>query len=257
MTASLRLDGKVAIVTGASRGIGESIARTFAAHGAKVVLTARKVDALQAVAKDIDGTAGAGTTLAVASHAGREADCDALVAQAVGHFGKVDVLVNNAATNLHFGPLMTADAAAWDKTFETNLKGYFWMIRAAVKHLQGRSAAGSVVNVASITALEAAPMMGVYAMTKAGIVSMTKTLAVELASSNIRVNAVAPGIIETRFAGALTQNDTISKPQLAKTPLGRFGVPDEVAGAVLYLASDGASYTTGQTLVMDGGVTIS
>jgi NAD(P)-dependent dehydrogenase (short-subunit alcohol dehydrogenase family) len=257
MTATISLEGKVAIVTGASRGIGEAVARAFVAHGAKVVIASRKLEGLTPVAEALAATErGAGSVLPVAAHTGKEEDCRALVAKAVEKFGKVDVLVNNAATNPYFGPMLDIDGGAWDKTFEVNLKGYFWMAREVAKHLQKRGAPGSIVNVASVAALEAAPMQGVYGMTKAAIVSMTKTLAFELGGSRIRVNAVAPGLVETKFAGALITNDSIVDHVVKKTPLGRYAQPDEIAGGVMYLASDAAGFLTGHTLVIDGGMTI-
>ncbi len=244
--------GNVAIVTGASRGIGEAIARAFVASGARVVLTARKPDALGAVAASLGDAAHA-----IAAHAGREDECARVVREAVTRYGKVDVLVNNAATNPYFGPLLDTEGGAWDKTFELNVKGYFWMAREVARHLRGRSAPGSIVNVASVAGLEAAPLQGAYGMTKAAVLSMTKTLAFELASSRIRVNAVAPGLVHTRFAAALTENETVLAEVLRKTPLGRYAEPDEVAGAALFLASDAASYVTGHTLAVDGGMTTS
>jgi NAD(P)-dependent dehydrogenase (short-subunit alcohol dehydrogenase family) len=246
------LEGKVAIVTGASRGIGEAIARTFVAQGASVVIAARKMDALEGVAASLGARA-----LAVTAHTGKEGDCAALVAKAIDKFGKVDVLVNNAATNPYFGPLLGADMAAWDKTFEVNLKGYYFMAREVARHVVAREGKGSIVNITSVNGLEAAPLQGIYAMTKAAVISMTKTLAVELASSNIRVNAIAPGLVKTRFANAIVSNDELMEQVIKKTPLGRYATPDEIAGAALYLASDAASYTTGHTLVVDGGMTIS
>jgi NAD(P)-dependent dehydrogenase (short-subunit alcohol dehydrogenase family) len=249
--ATITLKDKVAIITGASRGIGESIARTFAAHGAKVVLASRKIDGVGPVAQSIGDSA-----FAVAAHTGRESDCAALVDAAIAKFGKVDVLVNNAATNPYFGPMLDIDAAAWDKTFDVNLKGYYWMTRQVAKHLQGRGAGGSIVNVASVAGLEAAPLQGVYGMTKAAILSMTKTLAYELAGSNIRVNAIAPGLIDTRFASAIVKNETLMTEVTKKTPAGRYGKPAEIAGGALYLASDAASFLTGQALVIDGGMTV-
>jgi len=248
----IHLEGKVAVVTGASRGIGEAIARAFVASGARVVLAARKIEALEAVAASLGESAHA-----VAAHTGREEDCKRLMAAAVSHFGRVDVLVNNAATNPYFGPMLDIDGGAWDKTFEVNLKGYFWMAREAARHLRGRDAAGAIVHVASVAGLEAAPLQGVYGMTKAAILSMTKTMAFELASSRIRVNAIAPGLVHTRFASALTENDAILSEFLRKTPLGRYAEPAEIAGAAVYLASDAASYVTGHTLVVDGGMTTS
>jgi NAD(P)-dependent dehydrogenase (short-subunit alcohol dehydrogenase family) len=252
MTASFSLAGRVAIITGASRGIGEAIARAFVAQGAQVVLAARKLEALAAVADSLGDAAHA-----VAAHTGKEADCVALVAEAVRVFGKADILVNNAGTNPYFGPLLGASAAAWEKTFEVNLKGYFWASRELANHLAGRRAPGAIVNIASINGLRAAPQQGVYGMTKAAVVSMTKTLAVELVPAGIRVNAIAPGLIETRLSEALSKDDELAKEWQQRTPLRRVGTPDEVAGAAVYLASDAASYVTGEVLVVDGGVMMS
>ena len=257
MTARINLDGKVAIVTGASRGIGEAIARTFAAHGAKVVVASRKLESVGAVAQSIATEHGADNVLALAAHTGKEEDCRNLVAKSVERFGKVDVLVNNAATNPYFGPMLDIDVGAWDKTFEVNLKGYFWMAREVARHLRERKAPGSIVGIASVAALEAAPLQGVYGMTKAAVISMTKTLAYELASSHIRVNAIAPGLIATKFAAAIITNDAIVDAVVKKTPLARYGEPDEIAGGALYLASDSAGFLTGHTLVIDGGMTVS
>jgi NAD(P)-dependent dehydrogenase (short-subunit alcohol dehydrogenase family) len=251
MAAEITLEGKVAIVTGASRGIGEAIARTFAARGAKVVLASRKMEGLSAVASSIGENAHA-----IAAHTGKEEDCVALVDAAVKKFGKVDVLVNNAATNPYFGPMLDIDNAAWDKTYEVNVKGYFWMTREVAKHLRAREAPGSIVNVASVAGLIASPLQSVYAMTKASILSMTKTLAVELAFNKIRVNAIAPGFVDTKFAAAVLKNDALLDEVLRMTPMKRYGQPDEIAGGALYLASDSASFLTGHTLVIDGGMTI-
>jgi NAD(P)-dependent dehydrogenase (short-subunit alcohol dehydrogenase family) len=249
--ATIDLKDKVAVITGASRGIGEAIARTFAAHGAKVVLASRKIDGVRSVAESIGPDA-----LAVAAHTGHESQCVALVKTAVEHFGRVDVLVNNAATNPYFGPMIDTDHGAWTKTFEVNLQGYFWLAREVARHLQDRRAAGSIVSVASVAGLEAAPFQGVYGATKAAVISMTKTLAFELGGSAIRVNAIAPGLIETKLASAIVQNDALVAEVVRKTPLGRYGQPDEIAGAALFLASDASSFVTGQTLVVDGGMTI-
>jgi NAD(P)-dependent dehydrogenase (short-subunit alcohol dehydrogenase family) len=251
MTSPFSLEGKVAIITGASRGIGEAIAKSFAGAGAKVVLASRKLDGLAAVAESIGPNAHP-----VVAHTGKESECNHLVEAAISKFGQVDVLVNNAATNPYFGPMLGIDEAAWDKTFDVNLKGYFWMIRAVTQHLIGRSAPGSIVNVASIAGLEAAPLQGLYGATKAAVVSMTKTLAYELASAKIRVNALCPGLIDTRFAQAIVGNEELVRELTKKTPLQRYGRPEEVAGGALYLASDAASFLTGQALVIDGGMTI-
>ena len=249
---SFSMTGKVAIVTGASRGIGEAIARELARAGANVVVASRKIDGVTAVAESIGESA-----YAVAAHTGKEADCKRLVEAAIAkRFGKVDVLVNNAATNPYFGPLLGIDEAAWDKTFEVNLKGYFWMIRGVVNHLVARGAPGSIVNVASVAALEAAPLQGLYGATKAAVISLTKTLAYELAPSKIRVNALCPGLIDTKFASAIVKNEDLLREVTKKTPLARHGRPEEVAGGALYLASDAASFLTGHSLVIDGGMTV-
>ena len=200
MTARITLEGKVAIVTGASRGIGEAIARAYRSE--RRVGGARGPQARRARTKWRRRSAK--SALAVPTHTGKEADCAALVAKAIERFGKVDILVNNAATNPYFGPLLGIDMGAWDKTFEVNLKGYFFMAREVARHLQGRDEKrGSIIHVSSVNGLEAAPLQGVYGMTKAAVISMTKTMAYELASANIRVNAIAPGLVDTRFASAI------------------------------------------------------
>jgi NAD(P)-dependent dehydrogenase (short-subunit alcohol dehydrogenase family) len=253
-TPSLQLSGKVAIVTGASRGIGEAIAKCLASHGAKVVLASRKIDGLTRVAEEIN--ARGGEAIPLACHTGQPEQVEKLVADTVARFGKVDILINNAATNPHFGPMLSIDWPAWDKTFEVNVKGYFAATRAVSRHLIDRGAPGSIVNVASVVGFIGSPMQGVYAMTKAAVISMTKTLAMELGSAGIRVNAIAPGLIDTKFAAALTQNEEILNMVLQRTALKRVGQPDDIAGAALYLSSDASQYLTGHTLVVDGGWTV-
>jgi NAD(P)-dependent dehydrogenase (short-subunit alcohol dehydrogenase family) len=259
MTARIALEGKVAIVTGGSRGIGEAIARTFAAHGARVVVASRKVEGVTAVADSIAKEHGADRVLALACHTGKEDECVRLVRDTAAHFGKVDVLINNAGTNPYFGPMLEAGSdgmGAWDKTFEVNLKGYFWCAREVARNCIARQAPGAIVSMASIAGLVASPLQGIYAATKAAVISMTKTLAVELAPSKIRVNAIAPGFVDTRLASAILKNDELLQHVISRTPMGRYGTPDEIAGGALYLASDAASFLTGHTLVIDGGMTI-
>ena len=230
------LNGKVAVVTGASRGIGEAIAQAFVAQGAQVLAVSRKIE---------NG---------FAAHTGKEADCVALIAEAVKRFGKLDILVNNAGTSPYYGPLLEAPESAWDKTFDVNLKGYFWCTRELVRHLAARGAPGAVVNIASVQGLRGAGLQGVYAMTKAAVISMTRTLAIELGPKNVRVNAIAPGLVDTRLASGLVNDPALSADWKARSPLGRIAKPDEIAGAAVYLASDAASFTTGEVLVVDGGL---
>ena len=255
---TIGLSNKVIVVTGASRGIGQAIARACAAAGAKVVLASRKQADLEGVAQEI--TAAGGAALAMACHTGRVGEVAALFARAREHFGRVDGLVNNAATNPYFGPTVDISDAAIDKTIEVNIKGYFYCARALVRHLRDRGGAdqgatGSIVNVASVAGMRAAPMQGLYGMTKAAVISMTQTLAVELGSSNIRVNAICPGLIETRFAAAIVGNPMLRDHVIQRTPLGRHGQPGEIADAAVYLLSEGSSFVTGTTLVVDGGMT--
>lgn len=245
------LKDKVIVITGASRGIGEAIARAAIDAGARVALASRKQADLDQVASSLP----AERAIALACHTGKPADVDALFANAIERFGRVDGLVNNAATNPYFGPLIDTPDAAIDKTFEVNVKGYLYCARALVRHARARGGGGAIVNIASIAGLRAAIMQGIYGATKAAVISMTQTLAAELGSSQIRVNAIAPGLVETRFASALVNNPQILQQVVGRTPLGRHAQPPELAGAAVYLLSDAASFTTGTTLVVDGGVT--
>jgi NAD(P)-dependent dehydrogenase (short-subunit alcohol dehydrogenase family) len=248
--SEIHLKDKVAIVTGASRGIGAAIAKSYAAAGAKVVLAARKLDGLEAVAKEIANSGG--VAMAKACHTGQEDQIEALVESTVREYGKVDVLVNNAATNPYFGPMMNIDWGAWEKTFEVNVKGYFAATRAVARHIQKRKGNGAIVNITSVAGFMAMPLQGVYAMTKAAVISMTKTLSIELAP-DIRVNAIAPGLVETKFAAALTSNDQIMKMIMDRTSLKRAGQPHDISGAALLLASDAGAYFNGTVLTIDGG----
>jgi NAD(P)-dependent dehydrogenase (short-subunit alcohol dehydrogenase family) len=249
----IHVEGKVALVTGGSRGIGESIALALGRSGAKVAIASRKLEGVTAAAERLrkEGV----EVEPFACHMGKTADVAELVKAVAAKLGKIDVLVNNAATNPHFGPIMTADEGAFDKTFEVNVKGYFNAAREVTKHLVDRGAPGSLIFVSSIAGLGAAPLQGIYGMTKAAVISMTQTLAAELGPSNIRVNAIAPGLVETRFSAALTMNKDILEHYTARAALRRYAQPDEIAGAALYLASDAASFVTGHTLVVDGGFT--
>ncbi|MBA3819664.1 MAG: glucose 1-dehydrogenase [Deltaproteobacteria bacterium] len=245
------LKDKVIVVTGASRGIGEAIVRACIEGGAQVVLASRKQADLDRVAASLP----AERSLAMACHTGKAEDVDALFAKAVERFGRVDGLVNNAAANPYFGPLIDTPDAAIDKTFEVNVRGYLYGARALVRHARTRGGGGSIVNIASVAGLRAAPMQGIYGATKAAVISMTQTLAFELGSTQLRVNAIAPGLVETRFAAAIVGNPMLRDHVVNRTPLARHAQPTEIAGAAVYLLSDAASFTTGTTLVVDGGLT--
>jgi NAD(P)-dependent dehydrogenase (short-subunit alcohol dehydrogenase family) len=247
------LAGKVAIITGASRGIGAAIARAYAEAGAAVVLASRKQAALDAVAAEI--TAAGRQAIAVATHTGDEDAVRALVARAEETFGGVDILVNNAATNPHFGPLLAAEDSHWDKTFDVNVKGYMRMVRACVPLMRQRGG-GKIINLASIAGLQPQPGMGVYCASKAAVLMLTQALAVELAPDNIQVNAIAPGFVKTRFSAAIWDNPGLNTATLAAIPQRRMAEPEEIAGIALYLAAPASSFTTGATILVDGGQTV-
>lgn len=253
MTPQFSLAGKVAVVTGASRGIGAAIARTYAAAGARVVLASRKLDGLEAVADEIRAQGGA--ALAVAAHMGEPAAAAALVQRAVAAFGGLDIVVNNAGTNPHIGPLLASAESHWDKTLDVNLRGAFRLIQAATPHLAARGG-GKIINMASVAGLAPATNMGLYSVTKAGLIMLTRVLAVELAPSNIQVNAIAPGFIKTRFSQAIWDDPVVGAAVLARTPAGRLGTVDDLTGLALYLASAASDYVTGQAFVADGGLSL-
>ena len=243
------LQGKTALITGASRGIGESCAHLLAAAGATVIVSSRKLDACAAVVERI--VADGGKAIAMAANIGEPGAVEALF-EALDRDGLVpDVLVNNAATNPYFGPMLDMGMDAFQKTVDVNIRGYYQCTVLAARRMQGKG--GAIINVASVNAMRPAAMQGVYSMTKAAIVSMTQAFAKELAPSGIRVNAVLPGLTDTKFASALTQNPAILNQILKLVPMARVAQPDEIAPAVLYLASPAASYVTGAILAVDGG----
>ncbi|HLY28958.1 MAG TPA: glucose 1-dehydrogenase [Aggregatilineales bacterium] len=253
MESLFTLAGKVAIVTGASRGIGEGIARIYAQAGAKVVLASRKLDGLTAVAEAIK--AEGGEAIALAAHMGDSEAIKRLVQGTVDSYGGVDIIVNNAATNPHFGPLLTSEESMWDKTLDVNLRGYFRLIRETVPTMIQRGG-GKIINMASIAGLMPSPGMALYGITKAAVIAMTRSLAVELAPNNIQVNAIAPGFIKTRFSEAIWGNEQIKKLVVEHTPAGRIADVEEILGMALYLASPASNFMTGQAIVVDGGLTL-
>ena len=246
-----RLDGKVAIVTGGSRGIGKEIAIGLAEQGARIALTSRKQEALDAVAEEIRQQGG--ECLALACHVGKPDQIKAFMDKVVETYGSVDILVNNAATNPYFGPIVDATEEAWNKTLDVNLKGPFLMSQAAARIMMQKGG-GSIVNVSSVGAFAANPMQGIYGITKAGMVNMTKTFAQELALANVRVNAICPGLTATKFSEVLIQTKEIYDVALQRIPVKRHAEPSEIVGAALFLASDASSYVTGSCITVDGGM---
>jgi NAD(P)-dependent dehydrogenase (short-subunit alcohol dehydrogenase family) len=244
------LASKRALVTGASRGIGRAIALAFAAAGARVALASRKQEALDQVAQEI--AAQGGVALPVACHVGRREDIGRLVDRLVECWGGVDVLVNNAGTNPAMGTLTQLDEGVWDKIFEVNLKAPFLLCQR-VAPLMVAAGGGSIINMSSVGGIDPFPLLGAYGISKAGLNCLTKVLARELGPAKVRVNGIAPGLIETKFSAALFQSPAIYQGSIGRTPLGRHGVPDDLVGTAVFLASDASAYITGQTIVVDGG----
>lgn len=245
------LTGKIALVTGASRGIGESIARLLAAKGAHVIVSSRKIEACQAVADSI--IADGGKANAFACHVGEMDQIEAIFTHIKDSFGRIDILVNNAAANPYYGHILDTDVAAFEKTVDVNIRGYFFMSTTAGQ-MMAEQGGGVILNTASVNGIVAGDKQGIYSITKAAIISMTKAFAKECGSLNIRVNALLPGLTDTKFASALTSNDKVLNMALHAIPLGRVANPDEMAGTVLYLVSDASSYTTGACIIVDGGM---
>lgn len=251
--AEFSLDGKVAIITGASRGIGRAIALRLAGAGARVVVSSRRLEGVEAVAGEI--RAAGGTALAVQAHVGQADEVQALVGRTLETYGRVDITVNNAATNPHFGPVLSADEGQWDKILDTNAKGVFRVCKAVVPAMSAQGG-GKIINLVSIAGLRPSPGMGLYSVSKAAVVALTQVLAVELGPAQIQVNAIAPGVIKTRLSQLLWQTPQIAEPILARLPLGRFGEPEDVAGLALFLASPASDYVSGAVFVVDGGLNV-
>ena len=248
--ANFDLTGKVALITGGTRGIGLAIAEAYAAAGARVVVASRKQSAVDEATGLIRRQGG--EVLGLAAHTGEPEAAAALVEQTVAHFGGLDILVNNAATNPHFGPFLSAEESHWDKILDVNVKGYFRLAQAAVPVMRRRGG-GKIINVASVAGLEPQPMMGVYCVSKAAVLMMTQVLAAEVAADNIQVNAIAPGFVKTKFSQVLWSTESIHDQLIHAVPQRRMAEPEEMTGIALYLASAASSYTTGATFVIDGG----
>jgi dehydrogenase/reductase SDR family member 4 len=247
------LSGKNAIVTGATRGIGLAIARGFAESGATVTICGRKQETVDAAVAEIGQSAD--KVQGVVAHVGKNEDLDGLVAAAEKKFGRVNVLVNNAGTNPYFGPILDSDDRAWDKTFEVNLKGPYVLSRLVAKKMT-QAGGGSIVNISSVAGLQAAPWQGIYSVTKAGLIMLTKVLARECGSKNVRVNCICPGVIKTHLSEALWKDEQRLKAFVANKALGRVGETEEIVGGAIYFASDASSFTTGAVLTIDGGLVI-
>ena len=247
------LSGKIAFVSGASRGIGESIVRLLAEHGAHVIVSSRKIDDCAAVAASIRDNGGSAE--AMACHVGNMDDIQSTFNQIRETHGRLDICVNNAATNPYFGHVLDTDLGAFNKTMEVNVRGYFFMSIESGK-LMREQGAGVIVNTASVAGLQPGPFQGIYAITKAAVINMTRVFAKECGPLGIRCNALLPGLTKTKFAGALFDNEDIYNEAMKSIPMGRHADPDEMAGTVLYLVSDASSYTNGEIIVVDGGLTI-
>jgi NAD(P)-dependent dehydrogenase (short-subunit alcohol dehydrogenase family) len=249
------LTGKVAIVTGSTRGIGRASAEALAAHGAKVVISSRKQDACDEVAAALDAQFGEGTALAVAASISDKAALEYLVDETRRAFGRVDILVCNAASNPYYGPLEGIADDQFRKILDNNILSNHWLIQMVAPEMRARKD-GSIIIVSSIGGLRGSPVIGAYNVSKAADFQLARNYAVEFGPDNVRVNCIAPGLIKTDFARALWEDPERIKVTNSTTPLRRIGEPEEIAGAVVYLASRASAFMTGQAMVIDGGVTI-
>jgi NAD(P)-dependent dehydrogenase (short-subunit alcohol dehydrogenase family) len=249
------LTGKVAIVTGSTKGIGKASAEALAEHGAKVVISSRKQDACDAVAAEINATLGDGTAIGVAANISDKAALEALVAATRGAFGRIDVLVCNAASNPYYGPLGGIDDAQFRKILDNNILSNHWLVQLVVPEMVERGE-GSIVIVSSIAGIRGTPVIGAYGISKAADMALARNLAHEFGPKGVRVNCIAPGLVKTDFARALWEDPARTEEANRRVPLRRIGQPDEIAGAVVFLASRASAFMTGQAMVIDGGVTI-
>jgi NAD(P)-dependent dehydrogenase (short-subunit alcohol dehydrogenase family) len=253
MDRPFSLQGKNAIVTGATRGIGLAIARGFLESGATVTICSRKQTS-------IDGALGqlepyAASVQGLPAHVGNSEDVERLVAAAESRFGPIHVLVNNAGTNPYYGPLVDSQDAAWDKTMDVNLRGPYLLSRLVARKMIS-TGGGSIINIASVAGLTAVPLSGIYCVSKAALIMLTKVMARELGSSGIRVNCICPGVIKTKLSEALWLDPEAERHAASLKALGRIGTPEELVGAALYFASHASSFTTGAVLTVDGGMVL-
>ena len=249
------LSGQVAVITGSSRGIGRAIAIRMAEQGARVVISSRKLAACDEVAAEINAQHGAGRAIAVAANISSKEALQGLIDQTLAAFGRIDTLVCNAASNPYYGPLGGISDEQFRKILDNNIVANHWLVSMVAPQMRERKA-GSIIIVSSIGGLRGSSIIGAYCISKAADMQLARNLAVEFGPDNIRVNCIAPGLIRTDFARALWENPEALAARNAETPLRRIGDPDEIAGAAVYLAAAASSFMTGQTLVVDGGVTI-
>lgn len=256
MTAQFDLTGKTAIVTGASRGIGEAIAHRMAEAGANIVVSSRDVETCSRVADEINAAAGRTAAAATKCHIGRRSEIENLVDFTVNTFGGVDSVIANAAVNPHFGPIATIEDEQFQKLMTANVQSSLWLASAAAPHLEARGG-GSVVIISSIGGFVGSDAIGAYNISKAADLQLARNLAVEMGPKAIRANCICPGVVKTKFAEALWQNPAVEKYTRERLPLRRFGEPDDISGAAVFLASDASRWMTGQQIVVDGGALIS
>jgi dehydrogenase/reductase SDR family member 4 len=249
----LGLEGKTAIITGASRGIGKAVAIGFANMGANVVVSSRRQEAVDALASEIREMGG--TASGVKAHMGQVEDIEALVTQTENLYGGVDILVNNAATNPVFGPLLDADEKAFDKIMEVNVKGPLLLSQRVFPIMEKRGG-GSMIQISSIGGVSPEPLLGLYSASKAALISLTKAMAKEWGAAGVRVNALCPGLVRTRFSAAIWQDPEILEASVGTQALPRMAEPEEIVGLAIFLASNASSYCTGGVFMADGGHTI-
>lgn len=247
------LKGKVAIITGASKGIGESMAQVLAEAGAKVIVSSRKQEAVDEVANALKAQGYEAT--GVACHVGEMSQLKNLVEKTIEIYGGVDIIINNAATNPVFGPVVNTDESAFDKIMQVNVKAPFELAKLCYPSMKSRGG-GSIINISSIGGLSPEPLLGIYSVSKASLVMLTKVIAKEWGKDGIRANVVCPGLIQTKFSEALWKNDEMLQKSVKHLPISRIGQPDDLAGVALFLASDAAAYVTGAVYTVDGGYTV-
>ena len=249
------LQGQVALITGSSRGIGRAIAERLAEQGARVVISSRKAPACQEVADAINARYGEERAIVVTANISAKPDLENLVAQTLKKWGRIDTLVCNAASNPYYGPQAGIADEQFRKILDNNIVANHWLINLVAPAMVERQS-GSIIIVSSIGGLRGSPVIGAYCISKAADMQLARNLAVEYGPHNVLVNCIAPGLIKTDFARALWEDEAALSERMQTTPLRRIGLPDEIAGAAVYLASSASTYMTGQSLVVDGGVTI-